>query len=132
MKFMKMSWQALLAITCAAMIAVLGSLASADAQVFGPGPPDTTENAVNGTIPAPGAGPRAVVGGWNYVRPTFCYAFRDVSTTWVVLIATDQSQWYTGNPVIQTMLTAACQTGNVVAFFLISASTWNQVVTYPN
>jgi hypothetical protein len=111
------------------MILVLGLFTAADAQRPGPGPLDTMETLSNGST---AGGNLRLATGWNYVRVSSCYGYSDTQNYWLFLLGQDGSQWYTSDPGAHLMLVAACQTGNLVAFFVYNANgNWNQISTFP-
>ena len=101
-----------------AVIAFLGSLAVADAQSGGY--QGTTKSETGTEISL----------GWNYVHATYCMDF----SGYLYVVAADGSYYFTNNASDIATLTPACQTGNWIAFNVISltpAIVWNAVLVFP-
>jgi len=110
--------------TVLAIVLFVGSVGVTAAQ--------TPSDAPLGTVVKNAAGNdtavTAVVTGWNYVHAVACTTFGGT----FVLIAQDNSQWFTTDLTTIATLTPACQTGHFVAFFVINTSgTFNQVFVWP-
>ncbi len=111
--------------TLLAVIVFLGSLAVAEAQSKAPG-----EAMTNGAD----AHTQAVLGS-NYVHAAYCFAYFDGTTTWFYVVAQEGGMWFTPDVIFEAAIAPACQTGNLIAFNVVSLSSgfqWNQVVTFPS
>jgi hypothetical protein len=99
------------------VVILFGSVARTEAQTF-----------VNGGAPGPGTAL-----GWNYGHIAFCATFSDGVSTWYYAFAEGGGYGYTNNPVLVSLISPACQTGNLVAIHVISLNPflWNWIATYP-
>jgi hypothetical protein len=109
--------------TVLAIILFFGSLSIAAAQSSSTAVGTFTKGSASNTD----AITSAAVIGWNYFHPVAC-------TTWAgtfAMITNDNTVWYTTDMYAIATLTPACQTGNVVAFHVVSGSAWDQVFVWP-
>jgi len=107
--------------TLLAVIVFLGSLAVAGAQSSS----EVVSGGETGVTVAAGL-------GWNYVHATTCYISVDGSTTWLSVYPQEGGIWFTSNPVFQSALTPACQSGNWIGFnvFNLNGLLWNALITF--
>ena len=70
--------------------------------------------------------------GWNLVHAVNCWSYLDDETSWFNLFD-GQSIWYTSNSVAINTLSPACQTGNLLGFYVYSLqpTTWSHAAVYP-
>src|SRR5262245_36575338 len=68
-----------------------------------------------------------VATGWYFVHAYNCQGFLDGTTTWLYIFTPEGSTWWTNSPGLQNTIAPACQTGNLLAFFVTSTSgAWKQ------
>jgi hypothetical protein len=70
--------------------------------------------------------------GWNFLHPLFCYNPALGANNLIVLTDLGGIFLIIFDRLTQDMVVAACQTGNLVAVFNDSPSTFNQLITYPH
>jgi hypothetical protein len=76
--------------------------------------------------------PHAFTVGWHYYNVNFCAMFKDGDTHWLYLYATNGSNFYTPDPVLQAVITPGCQSQNQFAIYTYDADGhWNAVAMYP-
>jgi hypothetical protein len=128
------------------LFALLCSLAVAQAQlahtVQSPGPaitPELHEALTGGSTGEINVGSLsatqavAVPIGFNFVHAVLCAVYSDGVNTFFYLFAAEGSVWLTTNLVVETTIAPACQTGNLVAFFVINTNgVFNQVRVFPS
>lgn len=132
--------------TVLAMIAFLGFLGVAEAQVAESEPPTeplqitpelhkavtkggTVLNGVSMSSAGDAVAPPAV--GWNYGHATICQGYWDGTTTWLYVFPPEGGIYVTADPAFQRTIAPACQTGNWLAFYVYNTSgNWNYVQTY--
>jgi hypothetical protein len=72
------------------------------------------------------------VAGWNYNHPQYCTVYWDGTTSWLYVYVLEGGYWFTSNLSFQNVIAPACQTGNLLAFYVynLNGNLWNQVYTY--
>lgn len=112
-----------------AIALVVGFLGVATAQTKSPAESNTSLGHVVTNAAGNDSAITQVTTGWNYVHPAACTV---LSNGVLVLLATDNGQWFTADLSTIAILTPACQTNHFVAFFVINTNgVFNQVFVWP-
>jgi len=69
--------------------------------------------------------------GWYVVHPANCTSWFDGTYYWLYVYPSEGGYFFTANLQTQTAITPACQTGNLLAFYVYNTSgNWAQVQTF--
>jgi len=123
-------------VTMVAVLAVISLITTADAQKAPQTPkvakPPITLHPGNGSSGDGVDGGRTPYSyGWNYVHATNCYMYDQGGYTYLFLYPQEGGQFWTASAPYQNLITAACQTGNWLAFYVYDSNgEWDAVYTY--
>jgi hypothetical protein len=118
------------------VLAVLSSVIVADAQSTPQSAPiwrQLPTRPGNGSFFPPDANgavrPQGV--GWNYVHIANCTVYASGGVFFLAMQTLEGPYFYTGYDGFKGLVYPACQTGNLVAFYVINSfGDWNQIYTY--
>ena len=113
--------------TLFAALSLLAVVVSAEAQALG-----TLSRSLPGATTEAVGGAPEIVAGYNYMHASNCVVFLDGLAATTCIVSKEGIVACTINPVTQNGMLAACQTGNVVAFYAPDPSigAFTQFVTF--
>jgi hypothetical protein len=112
-------------VTIVAALVLLGFLSVAEAQGVKGGQASTPSSGASASVQA------SIAAGWTFFHIAHCFVFNDFFF-FFPLEAIGVSSFFTNDLLVIPAITPACQTGNLVAVFIVDPSTitWNQFYTY--
>jgi hypothetical protein len=122
-------------LTMIVVLATVGLVTAAGAQNKPQAPPSArpliTRPGNGASANFTGDGPSQLSIGWNVVHATNCLQFESSGFAYLVVYPKEGGYFYTTDPVFQGLLEPACQTGNLIAFYVYDSNNdWDELFTF--